>query len=145
MELEANYRITDQLSGYANYSYKDHKTEGEVAGMPPLFLPLFARNQFNWGVRYKALDEYGVMKDLLLLLDLRYVGTRRSKAGDSVDPFTTVNIGCEFDIASKYFGGQVKPKLRVFIDNLFDERYQEVFGFPMPGITAGGSVKFAMW
>jgi hypothetical protein len=31
------------------------------------------------------------------------------------------------------------------VENLFDRKYEERFGYPMPGIIAGAALKLMMW
>jgi outer membrane receptor protein involved in Fe transport len=145
-EVEGNFSLTSNLSGYANYLYQDNDTSGEMPSTPPNFLALFAENQFNLGVRYKAFEAYKFLRDMLLHADIRYVGTRESKAGFTVDDFTVVNVGFEVDLGlGSRVAQELHPKLSFWINNLFDEDYEEVYGFPMPGVNVGGGIKLTLW
>lgn len=120
------------LSARVMYTYT-HTEDDE--GLPLLRRPL---HKAGLNVRYRFLDDRGTAN-----LDLLYVGERddvNASVGSrvEVDDYVVVNLSGSFNV-HKY--------VEVFarIENLFDQDYQEIFGYGTPGISAYGGVKLTFF
>lgn len=120
------------LSTRVMYTYT-HTDDDE--GLPLLRRPM---HKAGFNVCYKFLEERGTAN-----LDLLYVGERddwNSSVGSrvEVDDYVVVNLSGSFKV-HKY--------VEVFarIENLFDQDYEEVFGYGTPGISAYGGVKLTFF
>ena len=116
------------LSARVMYTYT-HTEDDE--GLPLLRRPL---HKAGLNARYRFLDDRGTAN-----LDLLYVGERddvNASVGSrvEVDDYVVVNLSGSFKV-HKY--------VEVFarIENLFNENYEEVFGYGTPGISAYGGIK----
>ena len=130
VEWEFSSTLFNKLGLFGNYTYRGMNRE--ETELPVVFwLDLPPKHKFNIGLRYRLL------KDSLLTCDLRYVGKR--KCGDFTnDDFFITDVGIEQTIFKKL-------KVLLYVNNLFGENYEEVYGFPMPGQTYGVQVKLALF
>jgi vitamin B12 transporter len=111
------------------YTYTD--TEDEVTGAELLRRP---RNKFSANVNYNFLDRGNVNLNIL------YVGKREDWIGSAIDEladYTVVNLAASYKLTDTF---------RLFgqVDNLFDEDYEEVWGYGTTGIAGyvGASLTF---
>jgi outer membrane cobalamin receptor len=59
---------------------------------------------------------------------------RPVNASGVVDPYVTADIDLKFPIG-RY------AEVSGYVENLFDEEYEEQFGYPMPGIVIGAALE----
>lgn len=119
----------DKLGFFGNYTYQESKVD-EPDDKPSVFWldDLPPKHKINIGLRYKLFE------NTLLTCDTRYVGEKKGESGDSIDAFTTTDIGVQQTILKK-------TKLLVYVNNVFGESYQEVYGYPRPRQTFGVQIK----
>ena len=122
------------LSARVMYTYA-HTDDDE--GKPLLRRPM---HKAGFNVCYKFLDERGTAN-----LDLLYVGERDDMDSSvwparrvEVDDYVVVNLSASFKV-HKYV------ELFARIENLFDQDYEEVYGFGTPGISVYGGVKLTFF
>ena len=127
-ECEFDARF-DKLNIFGNYTFIDnHVTD---TGLPITFwVDMSAKHKANVGIRYSF------RKDLMFTSDVRYVGTRKSEGGFDIDSYLVTDIGLEYSFLSN------RARVQIYVNNLFGERYQEVYGYPMPKQTFGTSLKY---
>jgi vitamin B12 transporter len=124
------------LSAHVMYTYT-HTDDDEG-------LPLFRRPLHKAGLNvcYRFLDERGTVN-----LDLLYVGERDDIANP---PWPTPSFRTELDdyvVVNLSGSFKVHKYVEVFarIENLFDQDYEEAFGYGTPGISAYGGVKLTIF
>lgn len=133
VEGEFNGILFDKLVIFGNYSYREMNYD--KGALPSAFLlDLPPKHKANLGLRYRLL------KDTLITSDLRYVGERKSEGGYTFDEYFIMDLGIEQTFFKKAKFGPLK--ILAFVNNLFGESYQEVYGYPMPYQTFGVQVKF---
>lgn len=133
-EFEANRSFLTKLNGYFNYTWQNY-SPGKMDFQPEIvwYRPQLApRNKINIGLRYRP------FKNTIAMAHFRYVDIRKSVYAGKLKSFYTVNLGIE---TLPLIFGQ-KLKIKGFVDNLFKEEYQEMFGYPMPGRTFGFSIGY---
>jgi len=131
VELEFNSTLFDKLGLFGNYTYRD--MDRQETDLPVVFwLNLPPKHKFNIGLRYRLL------KNTLLTCDLRYVGERESEGSFSMDDYFTTDLGLEQTLFKR-------AKILFYVNNLFGENYQEVYGYPMPDQTYGVQVKLTLF
>jgi len=118
-----------KLGFFGNYTYRGSKVD-EPDDKPLVFWmdDLPPKHKLNIGLRYKFSE------NILLTCDTRYVGEKKGESGDSIDAFTTTDIGVQQTVLKK-------TKLLVYVNNVFGESYQEVYGYPRPKQTIGFQIK----
>jgi outer membrane receptor protein involved in Fe transport len=128
-EVEFNANIFNNLTLFGNYSYR--KTDYDPAKIlaEAILLKITPKHKANLGLRYSLFN------NTLLTSDIRYVGERKSE-GDvmNLDSFITVDVGLQHSYTNNII-------LRVYATNILDKKYQEVYGFPMPGVGCGVNLK----
>ncbi len=118
-----NYNI------FGNYTYIDNRVD--ESGLPVTFwVDVPPKHKGNLGVRYH------LKADLMLTGDMRYVGERKSEGGFDMDSYIITDVGLQYTFLSD------KAKLLIYVNNLFGENYQEVYGYPMPKQTIGTQIKY---
>ena len=137
IELEGEYTVSEHLSMFANFTLQKTDKKGDIfdeSGTEELVeLP---DEKANAGIRY-----YG-QNGLKAALALRYVGKRGTVVGSLATPgassveemggFVTVDGNVSYPVWKKEgFNGTV----RLGAENIFSRDYEEVYGFPMPGIA----------
>ncbi len=129
LQLEVNSKIFGKLDIFGNYSYR--KSEYDKSSFPASqHLDLPPKHKANMGLRYP------LFVNTLITSDLRYVGERKSEGGKDLKEYFVMDAGLE----------QKLPKglvVSVFVNNLFGQNYQEVYGFPMPKQTFGIRAKLS--
>ena len=129
LELELTKRLTDRLGGYLNYGWQDWDAEKfpletEFTHYHMQNLP---KNKVTLGVNYK------LWEDGMVTLNARYMDDRENKTGVKIDDFITVNVGAEHTLKIK--GSSLT--LKGYVNNVTDEKYEQRYGYPMPGIHCG--------
>ncbi len=116
VELTASIRPLKDLTLATSYTFTD--TEDRATGKELVRRP---RHKYNVNIGYRFLDRGNVNFDVI------YVGKRDDVANVKLDSYTVFNLGASFEI-NEYVS------LTGRVENLFDEDYEEVDGFGMPGI-----------
>lgn len=131
VELSAEIYPCENLSIRANYTYmetKDKSTGEELVRRPG--------NKAGIDVNYRFLEDRANMN-----LEVLYVGEREDtdfstfpSTTVTLDDYTVVNLAASYDVCEN---------LRIFgrVENIFDEDYEEVLGFGVPGFSAYAGVR----
>jgi vitamin B12 transporter len=125
LELEIEQQITNNLTGFVNYTYQkstgtDPTTTVTVSGEDLIYMP---RNKYNLGLRFES-------EAVNAALNVRYVGER-----NYIDfPPPTYAVATKqlpsFWVANVKFSKNVgKFNLSLGADNLFNASYSEAVGF----------------
>jgi vitamin B12 transporter len=139
VECELRARPLDQLELVATYTYLDTEKLGaaDVSQLPGARLPRRPRNEVYVSASYLW------WKKLRTTLEAKWVNAREDIDFSSfqtpppnfdVEDYSFANFAAEYEINAHFsvFGR---------IDNLTNEHYAEVFGFPALGRAAYGGVK----
>jgi vitamin B12 transporter len=118
----------------ASYTYLDtRKTSSADISQPEgARLPRRPRNEIYFSASYLW------FKKLRTVVEAKFVNAREElnfgAANFDIEDYSLVNIAAEYDLT---------PHFSVFgrVDNLTNEHYSEVFGFPSLGRAAYGGVK----
>ena len=141
--LDGKTGLTDWLSGNLSLTWQHSKKEGDLFDTAGLsgeidYLPDWKASA---GLEFK-LPYRGVFD-----VALRYVGERQTIYAYSsgypvqqhfklvdLDPYVTADIDLKFSLGRH-------AEVSGYVENLFDEEYEEQFGYPMPGIVVGAALK----
>jgi iron complex outermembrane receptor protein len=139
IELGTEFKLLYGFSGFINYTYEKTHKSGDILDLSSDLtdeLTEIPRSKVNLGVQYKS----GI--GALVKVVLRYVDERDVVTGSlaslgapelkHMDSFATVSLQAEYP-----FGFGI---IRAGLENIFDEEYQERYGFPMPGRTITGGI-----
>lgn len=114
----------DWLLVYGNYTFTD--TEDLETGLP---LRRFARHRWNTGLRLTPVTR-------LSLFAQAHVVSSQLETADIRNPgYHRVDVGGTWRVLER-FGVMDRVELTLRIENLTDNRYTEVFGFPALGFNA---------
>jgi len=139
IELEGAYNIFINFALSGNYTYQTSKKDGDILDNSMNLtdkLTELPEHKLNLGGKYRhancATSE----------LRLRYVGERKYITGSITKPnaaelktlknFLTVDIFASYPVFSM---GRYLSTLRIGIENVLDEEYKEISGYPMPERT----------
>jgi outer membrane receptor protein involved in Fe transport len=143
--LDGRMPITSWLSAKANITYQKSKKDGDTFDTSDLtdeldYLPEWKGNLgLEFSLPYKA----------VLTTSLRYVGEQRTiyaySAGwgwppeakfklMTLDSYITADT--ELKIPVMKYG-----EISLYAENIFDKKYQERFGYPLPGRIIGASAR----
>lgn len=148
VELDLNGDVFEPLNISASYSYQKYINQGnEPAGEEAA--SDMAKHKFNAGARYKLL------KNLVLIADYSYrakqVATYYDEEEDeegntvyyveksAIPSYQLVNLGLSFAFIDHMFGIK-NAAFKVFVNNVFDEEYENARGYKMTGRTYGCSL-----
>jgi outer membrane cobalamin receptor len=141
--IDGKTDLTDWLSGNLSLTWQHSKKEGDLFDTAGLsdeidYLPDWKATA---GLVFK-LPYRGVFD-----VALRYVGERQTIYTYSsgyptqqhfklveLDPYVTADIDLKFSLGRH-------AEVSGYVENLFDEEYEEQFGYPMPGIVVGAALK----
>jgi outer membrane receptor protein involved in Fe transport len=128
-ELELSKSLSNGLSGYLNYSWKnwshdDHPFDSKGTHY---FMENQPQNTVKTGLHYR------LWKGGRVSLNAKYIDERQSKQDKILDDVITVNIGAQHT----FHLGYTDFTLKGYVNNLTDQDYELRAGYPMPGITAG--------
>jgi vitamin B12 transporter len=134
LEAELTAQPIPNLMLMVSYTYLDaEKTDNSDISQPEgARLPRRPRNEVYFSASYRW------FKNLRTVVEAKFVNAREELnfglPNFDIEDYSFVNIAAEYDIT---------PHFSVFgrIDNLADEHYSEVFGFPALGRAAYGGVK----
>jgi len=142
-EVEGEYSVMRDFAVFANYTYQTTTKHGDILDKSSRLsknLTELPENKVNAGLRYKC-------RGLTTEFVMRYVDKRQELTGSAL----TSDASC-FSKLAKFatFGLNFKYKIldrkNLFgtiglnIENLFDAKYEETDGFPMPGRTINGGM-----
>lgn len=140
VELDGQHKINKQLTTFANYTYqKTSKPQDNKNGIPLLGslteLDYHPAHKFNFGLRYQTKD------NTQIALSGRYVGSQKAiyMVGNTatlqkLGGYTVVNLSITHT-------WEDDKEASLFVDNLFNKQYSEVYGYPMQGTTYGFAYK----
>jgi len=130
LEGEMKLRPWKKVSFSLNYTYLEVKDEKEFEGN---FLPYRPQNKFSFILDYK------ILHNLRLQLNGKVVGERYTNRENTekLPSYTLLGAGLTFN---------PNKKTEIFLkaDNLLDEEYQDIKGYPMPGLTIKGGVEITL-
>jgi len=146
VEVELNGHILDDLSFYLSYAYQELKSKGpELVGKEEL--DDRAKNRVNAGLRYNLFE------NTLLMLDYKFQDKQVAYTSEEVaedewvfytvpmDSYDVFDFAIEQTLFKKY--GFIKDGvLKFYVNNLFDEDYENSRGYPMTDRTYGGAISF---
>ncbi|MEY2507135.1 MAG: vitamin transporter [Verrucomicrobiota bacterium] len=134
--IEAEARVTPvkDLTILATYTYLDARntSAADITQLPGARLPRRPRNEVYFSASYLW------AKKLRTTIEAKFVNAREELnfggPNFDIEDYAFVNVAAEYEIS---------PCFSVFarINNLTDEQYSEVFGFPALGRTAYGGFK----
>ncbi|SDU46536.1 TonB dependent receptor [Desulfobacula phenolica] len=128
-EAEFNAALSKKVTLFGNYTFRQINYDQEDILADAILLELSPEHKANLSIRYKMFE------NTRLTSDIRYVGERKTEGNVyNLDDFITVDVGIEQTLFKKI-------ALRAYISNLFGEKYQEVYGYPLPEQTFGIRVK----
>jgi iron complex outermembrane receptor protein len=153
LEGEVTYRFTAHLSCFANVTYEETKKKGDILDNSNQLtdkLPEIPEWKFNLGARYARKD------GTLVKVTYRWVDDRAIPVNSTtfkplgsgcpsgactlgkIDAYGVVNVYLRYPFLKK----RVKGYLIAGCNNLFDERYEETYGYPMPNRMWFAGLKF---
>ena len=146
IDLELGGHIVDRLSFYIAYSWQDFDNRGdEPAGQQEL--DERARHHVKAGLRY------ALFKHTTLMLDYRYQSDQVTEVYEEIadnvwnireteiDAYHTVDVAVE-QVLLEQKGMLRDMKLKLYIQNLFDENYYDTAGYPGTDLTFGAGLAF---
>lgn len=146
IEVSLDGHLLDNLSFYLNYVYLELKDkEGVPWGKDAV--DERAKHRVNAGLRYN------LFKNTLLMLDYKFQDEQIAQTSEQVGydeyiwytvPMAAYHV---FDFAIeqtlfKKYGYFKDAVAKFYINNLFDEEYENRRGYPMTDCTCGGAISF---
>ena len=133
VEAEFNATVFKKLSLFGNYTYRETDYDADDILASAVLLEISPKHKANFSARY------GVFDKTLLTADIRYIGERKTE-GDiyTMDDVILVDLGVE----QKLFKNTT---LHAYANNVFGEKYQEVYGYPLPEHIFGVNVKMTFF
>jgi outer membrane receptor protein involved in Fe transport len=143
--LDSRATLTDWLSGSASLTFQQSKKEGDIYDTAGL------SNEIDYLPDWKASGRLKLTLPYRSVLDitLRYVGEREAIYAYSsgwpaqqyfrrveLDPYITTDINLKVQVGKH-------AEFSCYMENLFDEEYEEQFGYPMPGLIIGAAFKLS--
>jgi len=143
VEVDVEGRIWDNFSAFCNFTWQQTKKEGDVLDASNALsdsLPELPEYKFNAGIKYQREDGM-VAKATVRWVDDRevpFLDGEGSSDGAAVgsdvimeklDAYTVVDLSVRYPLWKKRSSGF----LTTGVDNLFDEDYEEEYGYPNPG------------
>ncbi|OCW55967.1 TonB-dependent receptor plug domain-containing protein [Hoeflea olei] len=130
VEVSVRFDLQNGFTAGASYTYTD-STEQAAIGGPRIREARRPKHAGSLNAAYSFLDErariFGEATFNGEMIDNAFVPSLPSRV--TLDGFTVVNVGGSFRF-TEHLEGYVR------IENLFDEDYEEVFGYNTPGRTA---------
>lgn len=131
-EWEFNSTFFDKLVAFGNYTFREANYSEEV-GLPPAYLlDLPPKHKANLNFRYP------ILKDTMLTTDLRYMGKRKSEGGYTINDYFVTDVGIKYTPWKN-------TTIRVYANNVFGEKYEEVYGYPMPDQVFGARLELTFF
>jgi vitamin B12 transporter len=135
IEVSAKLDFFNGLTASASYTYTD-STNQKLAGDPRLSSIRRPRHSGSISAAYVfAEDRARIFSEVVFngqMFDEAYISGAATRV--SLDGYTLVNIGGSY---------KVSDSVDVFarIENLFDKKYEEIYGYNTPGITGFAGIK----
>jgi outer membrane receptor protein involved in Fe transport len=143
--LDGKVTLTDWVTGNASLTWQKSKKEGDIYDVAEL------SDEIDYLPEWKASAglEFALPYRSVFSVTVRYVGERQTIYSYStysgwtaqqhfkrvdLDPFITTDINLKIPVGNH-------AELGCYAENLFDEEYEERFGYPMPGIIFGATLK----
>ena len=144
VEISLNGHLFDPLYFYVGYAYVDFENRGDDEDAGKTELDGRARHRVNAGVKYDVLE------NTRLLVDYKYQdkqvvqNAHEDPPGSdnwtftetSIDPYHLVDVAVEQTLFKEYKEMR-DAKVKLFATNVFNERYENVDGFPATDRTIG--------
>lgn len=126
LELDGQYKVSGNLNIFANYTYQKTKKYGDRFDLLNLSdeLDYYPANKGNFGLRYTK-------NNTQLALSARCIGEQKAIYSNklvSLPDYTLVNLTLSHALCSD-------KEWSLYIDNIFNKKYSETFGYPMEGTT----------
>ncbi len=148
VDLEFNGHLLENLSFYAGYAFQEFENKGsEPVGKEEVGDR--AKHRISAGLRYKLMDR------TTLMLDYKYQSRQVAYSSVETAPDNWVfyavpmeehhvfDLGCEYKLFKKY-GYLCDGRVKLYVNNLLDETYEDSRGYPMTDRTLGVAVSFAL-
>ena len=144
IEVQFSGHLMDDLSFYLGYAYQKFENKGgEPAGEN--VVDDIAENRINAGLRYD------LFQNTTLLLDYEYQDDQVAQKSEEVAPgewnFTEIPMNAYhvFDLAVRQtlfarWGSLENATLKVYVNNLLDEEYENLSGYPATDRTYGAAL-----
>ncbi|WP_161626848.1 TonB-dependent receptor [Desulfospira joergensenii] len=153
VEIDIQKQIANGFSGFANLTWQETEKEGDVLdGSNALSDELSELPEFkaNFGIKYQGENGWEA-KATLRWVDNRqvpYLSSGSSEEGTPLGQTVTLKNMEEFtvvDLLVKYPLPKTLGKgyITAGVENLFDENYEEEYGFPNPGQTVFLGLEFS--
>ena len=117
VEVAYNGKFTEQLSGYANYTYTYIKSENDQYGSNYVRRP---KHTGNLGLAYQITEKLG--SDV----NVSYVGKRLDSGDFKMPSYTLANLGVNYKVADSL-------TIYANLNNVFNKKYENVVGFGQDG------------
>lgn len=127
-EGEFNWAPFEKLAVFGNFSHlKD--SYSKAANLPVAeLLELPPMNKGKLSIRYS------LPLEMRFLSDFKFIGKRGTEGGYTLSRYALGDFSLEKSVASKM-------SFSFFVNNMWDETYDQVYGFPSPGLTYGVRLK----
>jgi outer membrane receptor protein involved in Fe transport len=122
-EGEFNWALSEKFTVFGNYSHLKNSYRLGPNLPPPELLFLAPKNKGSVSFRYS------LPAGIRLLTDFQFIGKRGTEGGYSLKRYNLGDIALEKRLKKMTFS--------VFADNVWNQAYQQVYGFPSPGRTYG--------
>ena len=144
--LDGGLTFTDRISGTAAVTFQRSKKQGDIYDTVGL------SDEIDYLPKWKtsASLEFKLPRKSVLNVTARYVGERSAiyayTSGYPVqqyfkrvdlDAYITADVNFKIPLGKH-------TEFSCYVENLFDEEYEERYGYPMPGIIAGAALKFSL-
>jgi outer membrane cobalamin receptor len=123
-EFEFNWKPFEKLVLFGNYSFLKNKYTRDSKLPYAMILELPPRNKGKLSVRYE------LPLKTRLAADVKFIGERKSEGGFNLNRYATADLSFERNFAERMTAG-------FFINNMTGTDYQQVYGYPAPGVTYG--------
>ena len=117
VEVAYNGKFTEQLSGYANYTYTYIKSENDQYGSNYVRRP---KHTGNLGLAYQITEKLG--SDV----NVSYVGKRLDSGDFKMPSYTLANLGLNYKVADSV-------TIYANLNNVFNKKYENVLGYGQEG------------
>jgi outer membrane receptor protein involved in Fe transport len=146
IEVELNGHILDNLSFYLSYAYQELKSKGSESG-GKTEIDDRPKHQVSAGLRYNLFE------NTLLMLDYEFQDEQIAYDSEEIeedvwvfyatpmDSYHVFDFGVEQRLF-KTFGFFKDGTLNLYVNNLFDEEYENSRGYPMTDRTIGAALSF---
>ncbi|OOF64619.1 TonB-dependent receptor plug domain-containing protein [Rodentibacter pneumotropicus] len=117
IEVTYSGKFTNNLSGYANYTYTYIKSENDQYGLNYVRRP---KHTSNLGLAYQITEKLGSS------LNVSYMGKRLDSGDFKMPSYTLVNLGVNYQISSNL-------NIYAHLNNVFDKKYENIIGYGQDG------------